>query len=1842
MKTLLRVFSILLVCVLLVSACDKKDKPRDPRWSEYIGEHSAGTVSRRSEIRLRFVNDLVSEERIGQDASDAVTVSPKIAGRILYNGRREIVIRPDQDLKPGGRYLVRVHAKKVGGVPDDLGDYEFSVSVIAQSFEVNVAGLVTDPADTKRQSLLGSLVTADVEDADGVEKVLSAELNGKELAVSWLHGIDGRTHEFRIDDIRRGDAAGELLLIWDGDPINVNNEGRTAIEVPAAGDFMVTRAEAVKGDRQYVQVVFSDRLDPAQSLEGLIRLDQGKFSLRVEGNLVKLYPDSAAQGTYKVTVEPGVRNESGARIQKSAQYEVFFEAQKPQVRFTGSGVILPENQFLSIPFEAINARSVQVTAFRVFESNVGQFLQTNRLDGGEELGRVGRFLWRKTIDLGKVEGNKWNRFSLDATRLLNEHPGGLFRLTLSINRGNAILSCTDAENAVPVDKEAPPADNEDLYVTDSSGWDYVDEYYGEYVHVDWRERNNPCNDAYYRYSSDVRDSRNFIASNIGLIAKQDGRDTLRVVTTNLQTSRPESGVNVEVRNFQDQVIGSAASDSEGFAEVGIQGAPFYVIAQKGGQKGYLKTNAATALPVSHFDVGGDSVKAGIKGHIYGERGVWRPGDDIHLTFVLEDKENLIPEGHPVSMQLYNPQGQLMQALVNSSPVGDFYAFTLKTDGNAPTGNWNVKAILGGSSFEKKLKIETVIPNRLKVELDFGKEQLRQSEMPAQATLFGQWLHGATAANLRADVAVDFATVPTVFTRAADFVFDDPARRFESEPETVFEGQLDARGYATFSGGIWPRGSAPGMLKANFTSRVFEEGGAFSTSRTSLTYHPYDTYVGIKLPKGDAVRGMLLTDIKHPVEIATLNAQGEPVAADRVQVTVYKIDWKWWWDRSGDSLAHYATATYHNRIQHGEVSTVDGRGVWELEVKAPDWGRYLIRACDLDGEHCSGKVFYMDWPGWAERAQEEGGVGANVLTLLPESNEYDVGATARVRLPEAAQGRALVSIENGSHVLQQRWIEFGKDAAEFDFAVTRDMSPNVYVNVTLIQPHQDRDNDRPIRLYGVVPIRVNDPATRLAPQLKAADEWTPSSRVELEVSEAQGRAMTYTVALVDEGLLGLTGFKTPDLHAHFYRKEALGVLTWDLFDQVAGAYGGELERLLALGGGEEGDALDAGQEQKRFPPVVRFIGPFKLAAGKTGKHAIDLPQYIGAVRVMVVAGENGAYGRTEKSVFVRDGLSLLPTVPRVLGPEEELTVPVSVFVMKDGIRQVKLAVETSRHFTVQDQMPQTLTFEGQGEQLALIRLKVLPELGKGRLKFSADGGGYHSESEIFIDIRTSNPRTLHQTTHVLKAGDDWETKIVPHGLPGTNKVMLEVSAVPPLNIERRLGYLIAYPHGCVEQITSTVFPQLYLSLLVKLDQRQQQEIQNNVQAGIERLRGFQAGNGAFLYWPGGWGGGVNDWATNYAGHFLVEASRLGYHVPSDMLTSWINYQTQAAQSRVTGAAESDLDQAYRLYTLALANKPDMGSMNRLRESGSLDSVSRWQLAAAYKLAGQTDAAADLVRGDNFRFRGYLSAGPTFGSVLRDQAIVLNGLVLLGDDRAKRIAEDVSNELYADKWHSTQSVAYALMAMAKFAGADGLDETVRFTYAAGGAMKEVRMEAPIYTVELADFPVAGAPVKLENESGRRLYVTILSSGVPGAGSETAAANGLRMEIGYTDKDGRALDVSSLAQGGDFIAVARVRNLTDRQIDNIALTHTMPSGWEIHNPRMSGDGEEAAPIDYQDIRDDRVLTYFGLKPLEERSFQVLLNATYLGRYYLPSAAVEAMYDASNHAHTRGQWIEVVKGAR
>lgn len=1825
--------------VFALGACrDPGDPPVDARWTSLISARTHGAISKRDRITIEFTRDVAGEYLVGRPASGLLVLEPEVEGAATFVSPRKLVFAPTADLPPGREFHATLPRAGLLNLPDDLGDYRFSFEVMAQHFELDVHGVGAESRDAEDLVLTGEVVTADFAEPGAVEDVLQAEQDGNDLEISWQHDDGGLRHRFAVRGVVRGDGDGVVRLGWNGRGIGVDARGTQDVTIPGREVFRVTGVRAESDDRQYALVRFSDPLDPAQNLNGLVSLGSERITVEVAGNTLRVIPAARFVGPATVVLEEGIRSAGGKRLEERSETEVTFADVKPGVRFAGRGVVLPRGERLTVPIEAANVHSVQVTALRVYETNIGQFLQSNRLSGDYELRRTGRTLWRRTVDLPVAPDGGWTRYTVDLSDLVRTYRGNLVRLTLSLNRGNSTFACGEGRERIPVATEPWPADLEDVDGLAQAGWDRAGaNYQGS---LDWRDRDDPCTDAYFRWSSRTRDSRNFLASNIGMTAKRDARGDILVATTDLRTAEPLRGVRVTFMSFQNQPLATVVTGSGGLGRTTVSEPPHYAVAEHGTDKGYLRMDARSALPTSHFDVGGEVTAEGLKGVIYGERGVWRPGDDIHLTFVLDDADNPLPQGHPATLRLLDPTGQVVRTVTNSDPVGDFYAFTLGTGAGAPTGNWNAAVEVGGARFTTPVRIETVMPNRLKVDLDLGGGELLRGGVPYEATLFGQWLSGAVARNLDADVEVTFRPAPTAFTRFSGFTFDDPAREYAGEPVKVFDGSLDDEGLATFTTGLAPGVHSPGMLAATFTTRLFEQGGAFSTNRRRLRFSPYDRYVGIRPPGGDA-RGTLLTDTTHTVQVATLSPGGDPVPADSVDLTLYKIDWRWWWDRSAESLARFTESEHTAVAARGRIATTEGRGSWDFAVNRPEWGRYLLRACDAEGGHCTGTTVYVDWPGWAGRPREGSGTGASALTLLADRTDYSVGDVAEIRLPEANLGRALVTLETGSRILEQRWIEFGGRRTRFAVPVTAEMSPNVYVGVSLIQPHAGRANDRPIRLYGFIPLAVEDPATVLRPRIEVPEEWRPDTTVTVRVAEASGRPMTYTLAVVDEGLLGLTSFETPDLHGHFYGREALGVTTWDLFDEVAGAYGGELERLLALGGDDAVRIQE--QDRSRFPPVVRFLGPFSLGRGRRRTHAVDLPEYIGQVRVMVVAGQGGAYGSASEPVFVRQPLSILATVPRVVGPGEEIAVPVALFAMEEGIRQATVSVDAGPRFEVVGSAAATVDFAGADEQVARLRLRAGDRPGQAVLRFAAAADEHTARSEIALRIRNPNPVTANQLRARIEPGERWRTDVAPHGIPGTNSATLEVTPLPPLNLEARLGYLLRYPHGCVEQITSAVFPQLYLPLLVPLDSGDRTEVEENVRAGIDRLRGFQTSSGGFSYWPGGHaaGDGRDGWVTNYVGHFLIEAERLGHYVDPQVISRWRAHQRRRARSWSARGDTPAMDQAYRLYALALAGDYEIGAMNRLRQTSGLAPAARWHLATAYRAAGVEDAASRLVRADEPVAR-YTAPGWSMGSALRDRAILLDALVTLGRRaQADRVAEEISAELYSDDWLSTHAVAYALHAMARFYRLGEAAGAFSFERRVGDEASAVSSSSPVHTEDLGGFAERGGRLEVTNTSGADLFVSLVTRGSPAAGDEKLASSGLAVRVAYTDLDGARLDVSELRQGTDLAAAVTVVNSSGRDARDLALEYRAPSGWEIHNARMGGDeGAADGRIEYQDVRDDRVLTYFSLDDGASLTFSLRFNAAYLGEYYLPAVTAEAMYDGSVYGRTKGMRVRVVEG--
>ena len=1173
----------------------------------------------------------------------------------------------------------------------------------------------------------------------------------------------------------------------------------------------------------------------------------------------------------------------------------------------------------------------------------------------------------------------------------------------------------------------------------------------------------------------------------------------------------------------------------------------------------------------------------------------------------------------------------------TASVDGFYPIQASTPPDAPTGDWTARVRVGGRVFSRNIKVETVMPNRLGMTLDFGEQPYLESGA-RRVALEAAWLYGAPAPGLRADVSVSLGDRETGFPSYADYSFRDPSRTVSPERQVLYEGTLDDGGKASFSMDLNPGSAAPGKLNARFLTRVFEPSGVFSSEQVSLEFSPYDRYVGIRLPRGDASRAMLLTDTDHEADIAVLDGEGRPVPGETpLECAVYKLSWRWWWEQGGTEAAEFASALSRNPVVSERISVRNGRGAWKFRVQYPDWGRYLVMVRDPRGGHGAAGVVYLDWPGWAGRAQEGGQGAAAMLVLSPGRPGYNVNETISVTFPSNKEAMALVTVEKGGQVLRREWIPCAEGVTRYELNAEPAMIPNVYVHVSLLQPHLQTGNDLPLRLYGITPVLVEDPRTRISPVIAAAEQWEGETEASFAVSEASGRPMTYTVAVVDEGLLGLTRFSLPNPRNTFYAKEASFLKAWDLYSDIMGAYAGRLETLLAIGGGD--DVFDDSvKETRRFKPVVRFFGPYELAAGETRRETFTLPSYIGALRIMVVGASSlreppvpyrsgRAYGTAEQTVRVASDIMAFATVPRTLSPGDEAEIPVAVTSYTGGRRTVRAALAVEG-LEAAEGGALTLTFEKPGEQIVRWRVRAPSLPGKARITVKAESPGLRDAVQATdLEVRsTAIPVTRALGTFVAP-NDTWTGTLELPGKPGSNTGALEFSRLPPLNMEERLGYLIAYPHGCVEQTTSAVFPQLYLDRVLSLDPGRVFRIRGNVAAGIERLAGFQIAGGGFVYWPGN--GSAYEWGTSYAGHFLLEARRAGYAVSAELLKNWAAFQKQRAGlwSARTG---SDVEQAYRLYTLALAGEADLGSMNRLREQRNLSSVAAWRLAAAYWIGGQRDTARSMVRGLAIPAEEYRELSGTLGSTLRDKAMILETLALLGDtERAGPLFEELSGILSSDAWLSTQETACALIAMAPYAQAGAGTGEVSLDYALGGAPIPVSFAAPVLQRELGNLPGASTALTVRNRSAVPVYARITAQGLPEEGAEPAISAGLSLRVEYRGADGGLTSPDALEPGEDMEVRVIVRNETRRQVPEIALVHPLPASWELVNTRLAeGGGSGDSSLKYQDIRDDRVMSYFDLNSGQSKTLSFRVNRTYGGEYYRPAIHAYAMYDESIRA--------------
>lgn len=1849
---ILRKIFATIIPALTIIGCGTQQSAPDSGFAQYIEAYTGGIVNGGSNIVIELVSPAEgldgTESELNSSAKDLFKFSPSIKGTAKWRGAQRVEFIPeDGELKPGKRYDCTFYLSKVASTDSEHKNFKFSFTTAPKQASLQKTAMSIKADDKGNAIVTGTLTLS--EDVEVSEPASLLEFGWNEDGAAFeVNAADARRFTFTASGLKRGSEDKTLTVRFKPGRTGFAECSELKVCIPSADSFRVLDTEQSDGEDKYIYVTFSQPLSQGQDLRGLVSLTSYgsssglRSTMSMSDNRIKIYYESDDEAQMQLEIDKRVRDIDGNRLGENWMKTLATSTPAPHAGFLSNGNILPDTRNLVIPFHAQNLRAVDVSILEIYPKNIPMFLQDNDLNGDNSLRRAGRLVYKNTLMLDSDPSKDLTRnnvFTVDLSGLFNKEPGAIYRMKISFRQEYYLYS--NAAGSLGGDNLISLSSGQ-MSEEDEAVWDEPYPYYydGNYdwSRYNWRDRNNPRTPSYYMNYSFP--SRNFQVSNLGVITKYapDSKTAgqVWVAVNDLISAEPVSGAEIKILNYQLQEIGSGKSGSNGAEMVKLTGRPFLTVVSKGNSTTYLKVTEGNEKSLSRFDTGGEILQKGMKGFIYGERGVWRPGDTLHLTMILHSDEK-VPDTHPAIMDIYTPQGQFFTRKVCRKAENGFYTFTVPTVADSPTGLWNAYVKIGGATFHKSLRIEAIKPNRLKVNVDLGTEMLK-SGSSVNVKVASNWLTGPAAASLPAKVSMTLKPGQSSFKGLEGYRFIDPASSFESYSKDLLDVRLNQDGKAQSTVTLPRVQNAPGMLTANILCSVMEDGGDESYTTLTMPYSPYSAYVGAKLPSdGD----YLETGKTHNIPVAVVDCNGRRVSGHTIEWRIFKLKWSWWWESRRDPLDSYINASAASAFSSGR--TTSGSGDINIPFSANDdqWGRYLIYIKDIDSGHASGGIVFADWPAYRGRSDRKDPDAPAMLSFSTDKNSYSVGETATVYIPAAKDGRALVSIENGSRVLKSEWVSTsGSGDTAYKLKITEDLSPNFYIHITLVQPYWNTSNDLPIRMYGVRPIMVENQNSHLHPVITMPDKIHPEEQFTVKVSERDKKSMTYTLTIVDEGLLDLTAFRTPDPWNTMYKREALGIRTWDMYDDVFGSCGGALSAMFSIGGDEE--LTKGAKKENRFNPIVKFLGPFTVNSGSRS-HKITLPMYVGSVRVMVVAGQDRAYGNAEKTVPVTSPVMILPTLPRSAGTGEDITLPVNVFVMEDGISNVNVSVRCEGPVAINGSASQTLSFGKKGEQMTRFSLSTSGE-GFAKVTISADGNGHKMTETINLEVVNRSPEIVSVQDALIGKGETKSFNFKPFAADDRCGLRVEASGYPSIDWDALFSFIGNYQHSCSEQLAARGLSLLYA--MPMLSKTNAEKAGSMIPGILTELYGRQLPDGGFTYWPGGT---VSDeWVTSMAGEFMSKAKADGYDVNSGVLSSWHKFQKRCIQNYRTAKVYrmSDLTQAYRLYTVAVAGKSDEAAMNRMKEGGELSWQASMMLASTYAVCGKKNICNNILEGLSEAPEEWVADTPVFSSPLRDKAIALEALVRSGNtSEAIVYAQSQCRGEYSEglqPWSMTTQesvfIARAMSLLAKDAGGSNVDIEVN-----DGALTNRLTAKPSDNGRVsASADPASGNITVKNFSDGPAYVRVntVSRALPGE-AVAASSSGISLNVRYIGPDGNTLNPASVRQGTEFTAVIRVSNPSaSADLRHIALTEMIPSGWETINERMTGqDVPSDGKYDYLDIRDNANIFYFSLPRNSYKEFRVRLRAAYEGTFVLPAVACEDMYNANVFARSASGSAQVIR---
>jgi uncharacterized protein YfaS (alpha-2-macroglobulin family) len=1330
----------------------------------------------------------------------------------------------------------------------------------------------------------------------------------------------------------------------------------------------------------------------------------------------------------------------------------------------------------------------------------------------------------------------------------------------------------------------------------------------------------------------IQDSRFISRSDIGLIAKR-GDDKLFVFANSIKTAAALDGVAVNVYGANNQLLGTGATNAEGVTEIKLAKRDFsgfnpaMVIAKTANDFTYLPFNT-TKVATSRFDVGGKRANAtGLDAFVYAERDIYRPGETLHYALLLRNKDWKSPGEIPVKLKFLLPNGKELSTLRKGLNEQGAAEGSLQIAPAALTGSYLMEVYTSNDVLlaSKNFMVEEFMPDRIRVNATLNKPELQPAET-VQLQVNAKNFFGPPAANRNweTEIQVKAKAFSALQFRDYDFTLTNSQTLFEKK---VSEGKTDESGNAVIDYNVPQLYQNTGLLQAAFYTTVFDETGRPVSRYTTADIFTQPVFYGIK---GDGYNYYPLNQaIQFPVAAVDKNGTGAPGHAN---IRIIKHEYKTVLARSGSYFRY--DSQKEEKVVENRTIAFNGMGTYTFIPRSS--GDYEIRIYQPGATAYVSKAFYS-YGSWSSDAASFDVNTEGAVDIELDKEKYKTGERAKLLFKTPFSGRMLVTTEQDG-VLSYQYVQVSKRVASLELPLDENTVPNVYVTATIFKPHAVSDIPLTVA-HGFKNITVEAPERNIAVAITAQKNVRSNTHQKVRVKATPGSYVT--LAAVDNGVLQVSDFKTPDPYRYFYQKKALGVQAYDMYPLL---FPEVRARLSSTGG--DGDL----ELEKRINPMpanrVKIVsywsGVKKTGGSGTADFEFDIPQFSGELRLMAVAYKDEKFGAAEMPMTVADPVVLSAALPRFLSPGDTALIPVSVTNTTARAASGQASISVNGPFKVVGNASQPVSLNPNSESTALFQVVAAPDINVGKITVTVNAMGERFTNETEIAVRP--PSTLQKLagSGSIQSGSSQSVRLPNNQfIPGSAVYEMVVSASPAGEWGNQLRYLVQYPFGCTEQVISSAFPQLYYGDFADRFKWNTgvQNAAGNVQEAIRKIRLRQLYNGAVTLWDGE--GAADWWTTVYAAHFLLEAKKAGFDVDNSLLETMLSYITARLKTRSTIPYYYNQDQQrkiapkevpYSLYVLALANRAPVSSMNYYKAAPQLLALDgRYLLSAAYAVAGDKRAFAQFLP---TAFSGEVSVkqtGGSFYSPLRDEAIALNALLDAdpGNAQVPQMARHISDRLTNDRYLNTQEQSFSLLALGKLAR----------SAAKTNATAEIRSNGKVIGRSNGNDwksekgTLQPGAIEISTKGSGRLYYSWQAEGISSTGSYTEEDNYLKVRRMFYDRSGRLVTNNTFKQNDLVIIGITLEKMFSTPIENIVITDLLPAGFEIENARtkelpgmewIKGASEPTA----LDVRDDRI-HFFVDAHAPKQTYYYAIRAVSPGVFGQGPVSADALYNGDYHSY-------------